>query len=173
MEIQSVNWWHERLADWMIANPDKTMRDASKYFDCHVQTLYIIKNSDCFQQYWKQRSSEASSTLVADVKDRMLAVTEIALDNLARRLETQGSEMQTEQLVSVASMGLKSLGYTATKNAPPVVVNTTVISAELLDQARERMKLLHNIEVAPVKLLKEEATSVPSYTSDTLDLLND
>ncbi len=159
LQIQKVGWWHERLADWMIANPDKDLKDAATYFNCAVNYIYIIKNSDSFKQYWASRSEEASNCLVSDVKDKMLAVTEVALDRLADKLQSQGELMPMDTLVGVVSMGMKSLGYGA-RAGPVVQVNQVNVSPELLAEARRRMEASYSISLAPAA----DTTALPAPT---------
>jgi hypothetical protein len=147
LQIQKVHWWHERLADWMIANPDKFLTDAAKFFDCNVQTLYLIKNSDSFKSYWAQRSHEASHAIVSDIKDRMCAVTEIALDRIEEKMRKEEMLLGIDTYLDVAKMGLKGLGYGAQKGpAPTVNVNINQVNPELLAKARERMQAAFGID---------------------------
>jgi len=164
--IKKVNWWHERLADWMIAHPDKQLKEAATYFDVHPQYIYIIHNSDCFKQYWADRSGKTSSEVLADVKDRMLAVTEMALDRIADRLDSQGSVMPVDTLVGISALGMKSLGY-GVKAGPTVVVNNNHVDPALLEQARQRMRERHGIEAAEARhtatdLQEVSATALPA-----------
>lgn len=168
LQVQKVSWWHERLADWMIACPDQNIADAAKYFDCHPNTLSIIKNSDSFKQYWSTRSAEASSAVVTDVKDKMLAITEVALDNISNRLKMQGSVMPIDTLVGITAMGMKSMGYGVSKS-PTVVINNNGVDPALLALARERIQNKFGVETAQANAEVLIATPVPQEPSRLLE----
>lgn len=138
LQVQKVNWWHERLADWMLAHPDRDIKDAAPEFGCAVGTLYIVKNSDAFKQYWSERSKELSTGIVTTLKDKLLAVTELSLDALQAQIEAKGALTPADTLIDVANMGLKNLGYSADRTSPPPTVNVN-ISADILAEARARM----------------------------------
>lgn len=150
LQVQKVNWWHERFADWLLANPDKSVKDAAKEFNCSVQTLYIIKNSDSFQIYWATRSGDFSNALQSSTieaksaaMEKAAAVAEQALDEIGRRIETIGEVMPMGQLIDISNMGLKSLGYGtkgANNQAPNVTVNFGAVDPAMLERARERLR---------------------------------
>lgn len=148
-QVQKVGWWHERLADWMLANPELTLGDAAQHFQCSRSHLSIIKNSDAFRIYWATRSGDYSNALtersvdiLVGIKEKTAAVTEMALDELARRLDTAGEVMSMDHLLDISKMGHKALGYTAQANqqSPTVNVNiaTGLVSAADLERAREK-----------------------------------
>jgi hypothetical protein len=148
-QIQKIGWWHERLADWMLANPQLTLGDAAKHFGCTRAWLSVVKNSDCFRIYWATRSGDYSEALVEKSTDMLMGiaektagVTEMALDALAARLETTAEVMTTDHLIDITQMGHKALGYAAKANqqSPTVNVNisTGLVSAADLERAREK-----------------------------------
>lgn len=162
-QVQKVNWWHERLADWMIANPQANIKDAAKHFDCSVQALYLIKNSDSFAIYWATRSGDFSEALTKKaidhttaVMEKTAAVTDQALDALSSRLEKQAEVMPVDQLIDISNMGLKALGYKASKQAgtPGVTINNFAVDPAALERARERIKSQYGTETEKPKALE-------------------
>lgn len=155
LQIQKINWWHERLADWMIANPEKNLKEAAKEFDVTPQSIYIIKNSDAFQIYWGTRSGDFSKALEqatrdhrTSVSEKAAAVTNQALDALADRLDTTSDVLPIQNLIDISNMGLKHLGY-GTKGQQAgggVNVQVNMVTAEALERARARMKQVYSVE---------------------------
>lgn len=148
-QVQKVGWWHERLADWMLANPQLTLGEAAKHFECSRTHLSIIKNSDAFRIYWATRSGDFSNALVekatdtlTGIQEKTAAVTEMALDAIAARLETCAEVTPMDQLIDISQMGHKALGYGAKANTPSPTVNvnisTGLVSAADLEKAREK-----------------------------------
>lgn len=179
VQVQSVGWWHERLADWMIANPDKMLKDAAKFFNCSQGWISILKNSDCFKEYWARRSAEASdmnsaSTLIAKTG----ALAELALDRLLEKMETPSEALQAPFLLQTADTALRRLGYGQPKPAPGqqpgggnVTVNIGLVSPERLAAAREKMKRLHGVTVEEIvpSPLPSHPPAVASPVEDTLE----
>lgn len=165
IQVKKIGWWHERLADWMIANPDRSLGDAAAHFNCSRAWLSIVKNSDCFKIYWSTRSGDFSTTLndravdtLMGIKEKTAGVTEMALEQLASRMELTGDVMPVATLLDVANLGLKSLGYQAkaASAAPTVNVNVGLVSAEDLARAREKAQAQFNLK-AEVRREQAEA----------------
>lgn len=163
-QVQKVNWWHERLADWMILNPDKTLKMAAKDFNVSHAYISIIKNSDSFKVYWAERSSAHSDALTADLISKTGAVAEMALDELMGKLAHE--PLSAPFLLQTADTALRRLGYgVASKQAPEspqagqVSVNISVVSGEALAAAREKMRKLHGVEPSAEVTIEGTAVS--------------
>lgn len=157
VQVKKVNWWHERLADWMIANPQKKLSDAALEFDCSVSWISIVKNSDSFKAFFAERSAGASDVILGGIKDRLAAVAEQTLELVEDRLDRNGMVMPYDELLSTSSMALKALGYgIASKSAPPAPsqVNVNIVTPELLAEARARRaaQLAGGQELPPMPL---------------------
>lgn len=147
-QVQKVNWWHQRLADWMLTNPDKNIKDAAIVFDCHLQTLYMIKNSDSFKLYFQQRSNELTEGMrgemvatFCELPEKLGALADMTLDALSDRVATKGRDIGVQELNSLADMTLKRLGYGAAKAGDTnVTVNNLSVPAEAVARARARME---------------------------------
>lgn len=163
IQIKTIGWWHERLADWMLANPHLTLGDAAKHFEVSRSWLSIVKNSDCFKIYWATRSGEFSGVLtekvtdsIMDLRNKTAAVTELALDELSRRLDGAPEAIPTDTLLDVSQMGLKALGYGAkAASASPTVnvnISTGLVSADDLAKARQRALEGYGLNAESTKL---------------------
>lgn len=180
-QIQKVSWWHERLADWMLANPQGTIKEAAIVFGCHQQTLYIIKASDAFKAYWNFRRRQIETDLtqrtgdsIGGLMEKTAAVAEMAMDQILEQLESNQKAMDVgapiiphDELRSTADMAMKKLGYGLAGPAPgaaAVATQTNVsvtIDASLLAAAREKMKQLHGIDVAAPLSIPPPAPTEP------------
>jgi hypothetical protein len=137
------NWWYERIADWMIANPEKTLGDCAREFNVSQSWLSQIINSDMFQDYWKMRSKEASDACLIGVREKGFAAAELALDALNKRLETQAEILPITTLLEITDVTMKRFGYGETKKSPgPSVQNNYFmgnVSPQELANARDSM----------------------------------
>ena len=165
--VQKVNWWHERLADWMIANPQASLKDATKVFDCSYQTLYIIKNSDAFRIYWDYRRRQveaaltgASNEALGGLMNKAAAIADMAMDQLLEQLDSNGKAQSVgapilahDELRSTADVMLKKLGYGLPQKGgeAPVQQNNVniTVDANLLREAREKMLQITGVTPSP------------------------
>jgi len=162
---KTIAWWHEHLADWMLANPDRNLSEAARLFDCSVNYIYMLKNSDSFKAYWELRRKQHEAALQGKVVDavtsfteKLSAVADMSLDQLMGQLEKNATAQQVgpaliplDELRATADLALKKLGYGITPAGGPGGNNTQVnvtINANVLEAAREKMRKLHGVDVA-------------------------
>lgn len=158
-QVAKINWWHEQLADWMLANPEKTLGEAAKHFDISQAWLSVVKNSDSFKDYWAKRRSVIEAGVAGSIVDKTCAMTELALDRMLEKMENMGDALSIKQLQSIADMGLKRMGYGASKNTPAPVVNVNLGSVDPagLERARQLMQAHHGVLAdPPLELTAEE-----------------
>lgn len=150
-----ILWWYERLADALIANPDKTLTAIAGDFNCSLAWLSTIKNSDVFKEYWTRRSNEASKDLLGELRSKGMAAAELAVDALNRRLELEADTLPIPTLLEVADVSMKRFGYDSggKKGQAPTVnnFNLGVVTPTELAEARARMRALKSdvIEALP------------------------
>lgn len=139
-QIKKVNAWHERLADWLIANPAKTQGEAAKHFGVTQAWLSVVKNSDAFQDYFRQRSDAASAVIIHGVKEKMLGAADQAVNELQRRLEhPQG--FTTQELLDVTDTMTKRTMAPQLQAAPGVQqLHLHMVPKAALAEARAAMR---------------------------------
>lgn len=174
---KTVSWWHEALADWMLQNPDLTIKDAAAVFGVTPTYLYMLKNSDTFKTYWTRRRTavsegvqDSSAGMFGALHEKLAALAEVSLDALnakmAQVVAVGGSaQIPVNDLLQTADMALKKLGYGSP--GPGDGTKTTVhvtVTSDLLAQAREKMAALHRvptvnagsvIDVTPIEEVKK------------------
>lgn len=177
LQVKKISWWHERLADWMLSNPDKTLGEAAEFFQCSRTHLSVIKNSDSFKIYWEVRSSQYSDNLVdkstttlVGVQEKAGAAAEQALDELNRRLEAAPEVMPVQQLLDISKVGLQALGYgskaSPAASATQVHVNVSagLVSQADLEKARNRVFESHGLKV--VEPAETKSRGIPGSPID-------
>lgn len=139
LQVQKVNWWHERLAEWMLANPDKNLKDAAPVFNVTPTAIYLIHNSDAFREYWAKMSGAVSKGIADPIVEKCRAAAEVALDELIPKLTLPGTT--PEMLLDTANTMLQRLGYSANAagGGPAVQVNVNTVDPAALAAARERV----------------------------------
>lgn len=170
IEVKKISWWHEQLVDWMLLNPDKRLKDAAVVFGVTEQYIYMLKNSDTFKEYWARRRAtregkldDGAPQLLGSLQEKLSTLAEMSLDQMLEQIELNSpanraghSNIAHDELRDTAEMALKRLGYgaPAVANGPAQPgtpqVNVT-INANLIAEAREKMKQLHGVTpAAPV-----------------------
>lgn len=151
--IQKVNWWHERLADLMIAHPELTLGEIARKLNRTLPWVSTVKNSDLFIDYWRKRSEAHSAEVTQGVKAKGFAAAEMALDRLNDKLAgPEGDLMTPDTLLQVIDTTMKRFGYDNAKNQAPVFnFNMGSVTPEQLAEARE--KLRRNNEITELKAL--------------------
>lgn len=135
-----VHWWYDRLADWMIGNPDKSMKDAAAELGRSYGWILQLKNSDTFQRYWRERSGLASAEFVGGIKSKAFAASEAALDLLNDKLERMPETFTTSGLLEVVDTTMKRFAPEPLRPQSAVQVNIGLVSPGELQAARERMR---------------------------------
>ena len=152
--IRKVNHWHQRFADWLIANPDKPLSAAAKEFDVTLSWLSTVKNSDAFIDYFTELSRSHSRAVSLTIADKTRAVAEMCLDEMGRRLETDAQILPFETIKDTADTMLKRAGYGEARGAAtPVQVNVGLVTRGDLEALRVKMRAEPQI-TAPLKLIE-------------------
>ena len=172
VQIKKVGWWHERLVDWLIANPDKDLAASAAEFNCSRSWISIIKHSDVFKSLFAERSGVASDTILAGVKERLTAVAETSLDLVQERLDQNGKVMPYEELLETSSMALRSLGYGIKSNSAPLAspVNVNITQQVLSDARTLREKTILERQANVVDLPSEPRPQISSSRPSLEDI---
>lgn len=138
-QIKKVNSWHERLCDWLLANPSAPQKEAAKAFNVTQSWISTVIHSDAFQDYYKERSAALSDMVLHHVKDKMLGAADQAVSEIQRRLETPQA-LPIDTLLEITDvMTKRAMPATQGAGSGPVQ-NVFVLSKEDLAQARAAMR---------------------------------
>ncbi len=175
VQIKKVSWWHERLADWLIANPHKKLKHAATEFECSVPWLSIVKNSDAFKEVFQQRSAAVSDGVVngtvasiAGVREKTETMTELALDalneRLAREVDCKDEVVPRQELLEIVDKGMARLGYGANKSLPaPISINAdkvAIVNRQELSAARDKIMQASGVETNQIEAKPQELVPV-------------
>lgn len=116
-------WWYEAMADYMIANPTHTVAQIAKAFDRGEATVQLVKNSDSFKTYLRQRRADFVQEHDAAIRAKQLGIVETGMDVMLRILEKKQDTVPLAQLADIIDKGLGRLGYGEQKGGTNVQVN--------------------------------------------------
>jgi len=138
-QIQKVSFTHESVILWMLENPHRSLRDCAEYFGYSQTWLSTVIHSDAFQEQLKKRQNEFAALTGIDIRNKLQAATDVAIEGLTRQLEkTEDGKF----LLDAADKLLHRMGYApaSVRNpAGPVTNNTQVnltVNANDLAEAR-------------------------------------
>lgn len=144
VQIAKVNPWHQRLADWYIANPTATLAETAAEFKKTISWISIVRNSDAFQDYFQTLSRAVSDGVAISVREKTLALADQSIDALQQQLDqaaATGVALPPATLVDIADMALKRTGHGEARATPQVVNNVIgMVTREELAQHRAVMR---------------------------------
>lgn len=161
VQVKHVGWWHERFADWLVANPHLKLKDAAREFNVSVPWLSVVKNSGAFKEIFMQKSSAVSEGVcdktvasLAGVREKTETMTELALDALNDRLakdcDASSEVVPRKELLDIIDKGMARLGYGATKTGPPPISITAdkvaIVNRAELSAARDKIMIASGVE---------------------------
>ncbi len=110
-----VNYTHEAMADYIIANPSATHGQIADVFDVSVAWVGRIINSDGFQAYLAARRTELTDPILAHtIEDQLRGLVSQSVEVITEKLEkTRNPEIALQAL----ELGSKALGFGARDRA--------------------------------------------------------
>lgn len=147
--ISKINWWHEQISDWMLLYPDKNLSDCADYFGVTQSWLSSVRNSDLFKEFHRLRMEQHRAEVSGTVIERAEGVAKLSLEVLHERIEKERQDIGLGIVKDTAAMALQALGYSSRSGNGPasdVNVNVNVVSSDVLERARNKMKLINGGE---------------------------
>lgn len=139
-QIQKVTERHRAIAEWLIANPDRTHGECAAEFRLSPTWLSIIINSQIFQDYQTTLNSAILNQTVVPLREKLLGVSHRAVEKLGDAVEVS---LDGKFLLDAADRTAKLLGYGANQagmsNAVVQQNNFYSVDKDTLAQARSRI----------------------------------
>lgn len=141
-QIQSISHMHDQIMNWLIANPEKLLRDCARHFNITQAWLSIVIHSDVFQAKFRERQDYVFRAVAADVPEKLRAAASMVTDQLMEQLENNRDKDYT---LDAFDKILHRAGYapaSARNGGGPgmnVQVNNYTVDKALLAEARARI----------------------------------
>lgn len=143
---------HQAIAEYLLANPDKTIRECAPVFGYSETYFYMLVGSNAFQDYYLALLGHNLDTRVMPLRDRINGVAASALDRLGKSLSQP--DVSPEFYLDVANKLLQRGLAAGTPQAPPgpttgqgpaltQINNYYSSDSERLARARERMQAFY------------------------------
>lgn len=145
--IKTMTIRHEAILDYLLANPDKKLRDVAKQFGVSQPWLSSIIHSDAFQSKLEIRKDELFGETVLPLRERLLGLAHLGVDKLGESLEHASPINEKEYIRDTTDTILKNIGYSPKSGPPGTQVaqqnNFYVVNKDDLESARARMRQAH------------------------------
>lgn len=134
--LLDMNYRHEQIANWLLLNPDKNLKECSAHFNYAIGTVRYIVNTDAFKALLESKQKDVFLAVTQSVPQKLAALADIAIEKVTDHLvasEDPGFALD------VFDKTLHRLGYAPQKgvSGPATQVNTTlVVSAADLSSTR-------------------------------------
>lgn len=146
VQIKSVSWRHEALADLMITKPYATLGEIAKELGFTLSWVSIVKNSDAFKDYWTLRRRVHADAVTSGIKEKAAALAEMSLDILIEATEAgiASNSISASEARDNLELVTKRFGFDGSasqqSHVQQVQLNIGIASAEALASAREKMR---------------------------------
>ncbi len=140
-EIQRISHTHDQIMNWLISNPEASLRECADYFQYSQAWLSQIIHSDVFQAKLKERQDEVFVQVAQGIPSKLSALADVAITKVAEALE---KSEDGRFAVDVFDKAMHRLGYapnSARNPGPGAVIqqNNFFISKDDLANARNAM----------------------------------
>ena len=135
--IARMSHKHEQIVNWLLQNPEKSLRECADTFNYSQGWLSQLIHSDIFQAQLKGRQEAVFVQVAQDIPTKLKGLADIAIEKVTRIIS------ETEEpaiVIDVFDKTLNRLGYAPQKNsasAPAATqVNMLMVSKDALAEAR-------------------------------------
>lgn len=147
--VQKLSHTHEAVMDWLVLNPDRSLRECADHFGYTQPWLSTLIHSDIFQAKLAERRLEVNARIAASIPEKLTAVADIALDKLAEKVS---ASEDPDFILDAADRALHRMGFApaSARNpggspglpgpGPGAVQNNFFITGNDLAQARQIMQ---------------------------------
>lgn len=158
-ELVNISHKHEALLNWLVLNPDKSLRECADHFGYTQSWVSSIIHSDIFQVALKEKQLAIAAKVADSIPAKLRRAADVALEKLTTKVE---ESEDPEFLLDATDKILHRMGYApasarnpagspaAHGGAPLAQQNNFFIGAGDLAAARE---LMRGAGAAPVQLL--------------------
>jgi len=136
---------HRAIADFLLTNPEKPMREVAAHFGVTPSWLSTIVHSDLFQELLREKEELIFHSVVVPLRQKVQAAAHIGVEKVAEALHHASSISDKTFVVETTEKLLRTLDY-GTPKAPPGSggtfnqQNIFVAEKAAVEQARDVMR---------------------------------
>lgn len=139
-ELQRISHTHDQVMNWLILNPEKSLRECADHFHYTQTWLSTLIHSDVFQAKFRERSDAVFGRIMIDTKAKLEGLANMVTEQLATQLEAnQDKDFTLDAFDKI----MHRAGYapaSARNPAPQQQTNVFIgVDKDLLAAARNNM----------------------------------
>ncbi len=152
--IERVRYTHDAMIDLVLQEPHISQDAIGRHFGYSAAWVSRIFNSDSFQARLAERKTELiDPAITLSIEEKLKALTARSLDIL---LDKVNVGTKTTELISIAELGSKALGYGAQKAQAPIGPTFVVTVPPKVDNENEwAAQYGPKVEVANAEIVTE------------------
>jgi hypothetical protein len=146
-QLVRLSHTHEMLMNWLVLNPEKSLRECADHFGYTQSWLSSVIHSDLFQASLKEKQLAVQARVASSIPEKLRRSADIALDKLATKLE---EAEDADFILDATDKILHRMGYAPVSARNPAgspqagsvnQQNNFFLQASDLHEARELMQL--------------------------------
>lgn len=144
VELQNISHVHEAIMNWMLVNPDKSLKQCAAEFGYTQAWLSTMIHSNLFQARLKEKQEQVFSGVATNINEKLVAGANMGMEKLVEHLEKSEDpkfikETTTMMLDKLGFGASLRVGAPAPGNVSNVQNNFYMASPADLAQARGRI----------------------------------
>lgn len=158
-ELVKLSTTHEMLMNWLILNPEKSLRECADHFNYTQSWLSQIIHSDLFQHALKEKQERVAMRVAESIPQKLARAADVAIEKLSDHLErTEDPEF----ILSATDKILHRMGY-----APQSTRNPAGPAGPSLNQ--QNNFFIQAGDLAEARALMQASASAPVLPQGELD----
>jgi hypothetical protein len=85
-QLKSLSHTHDMVINWMLLNPDRSLRECADYFGYSQPWLSTLIHTDLFQARLKERQAVVFAQIAQTVPEKLTALSDIATEKLTEAI---------------------------------------------------------------------------------------
>lgn len=158
-ELLNISHVHEAIMNWMIANPQRSLKECAAEFGYTQSWISTIIHSNLFQARLKEKQEQVFSGMATNINEKLVAGANMGLEKLVDHLETSADPKFIKE---TTTMMLDKLGFGAALKTGNSVVNNAPVQnnfymASPADLAQARGRISGGV-LPPAQIAQGDAT---------------
>lgn len=145
-ELVKLSTTHEMLMNWLVLNPEKSLRECADHFGYTQSWVSQIIHSDIFQHALAEKQEKISMRVAESIPAKLARAADIAIEKLTEHLE---KTEDPEFILSASDKILHRMGFAPQSARAPAggtsgglnQQNNFFVQASDLSAARELMQI--------------------------------
>ena len=167
--LQKLNHTHEQMLNWLLLNPDKSLREMADFFGYTQAWVSSIIHSDIFKAALKDRQIQVAALVGASIPEKLRRAADIGVEKLTAQIEKSENP---DFILDATDKLLHRLGYAPqSARAPGGMVNgqgaaRTEINITVADLEAAQAIIASSARAQTQTLLEGEAQRVEDNSGE-------